>query len=99
MLTLKVGDQLPSISISCSDDGAVVDLSTAVLVTIIATRNGQPAFTVAGTHNSTGIVTADWPAGSTDTPGMIVLEVAVVFPGNLKQTWPGSGRLYVNIEA
>jgi hypothetical protein len=98
MISMKTGDTVPAISITVDDAGAIVDLTPATSVHIVGAHNGQPTFNIVATGNNVGVVTAPWPTGSTDTPGMTVCEAVAIWPGGGRQTFPGSGRLYVNIE-
>ena len=99
MITMKRGDTIPQLSITCSDNGAIVDLSTATTIKIIASMNNVPVFARTTTGSSEGIVTMDWQPADTAVPGMLELEVEVTWPQPFAvQTFPADGVLRVNIE-
>ena len=98
MITMKQHDTIPQLSITCSDNGAVVDLSTATTIKIIASMNNVPVFARTVTGSSVGVVTMNWQPADTAIPGMLELEVEVTWPQPFAtQTFPASGRLRVNI--
>ena len=99
MLTMKQFDVLPPISISCTIDGAPVDLTTATAIRVIGSRNGAQAFSYLSPYRSGGgIVTAAWQAADTAVAGMIALEVEVTWPGGGITTFPAHGALLINVE-
>jgi hypothetical protein len=99
MITMKQGDTLPQLSITCTDDGAPVDLTTAVGIRVLGSRHGIIAFDYVGTGSALGIVTAQWDAQDTAAVGIITVEVEVTWPaGGGVQTFPAGGHLRISIE-
>lgn len=100
MITMKRGDTAPDLSITVTDNGTPVDLTTATTIRVLAAMNGTRVFTRAVTGSSTGVVTMPWQATDTAIPGMLELECEVTWPGITApiQTFPADGRLRVNIE-
>lgn len=99
MLTIKRHDTLPDLSITCTDNGAVVDLSTATGIKVIGTINAIPLFSRTATGNTQGVVTMGWQAADTANVGILDIEVEVTWPaGGGVQTFPGGGYLRVNVE-
>lgn len=99
-MNMKKGDLKPSLSITCTSDGAVVDLTTATSITVVARREGASTvlFSRAATGDAQGVVTMAWEAGDTDTEGRINIEVLVTWPGSLPQRFPATSYLSVDIQ-
>ena len=100
MITIKRGDTAPDLSVTLTDNGTPVDLSTAVVVEVIAAMNGTRRFTRTVTGSSLGVVVMPWQATDTAIPGMLEIECEVTWPGSTApiQTFPADGVLRVNIE-
>lgn len=98
-MNMKKGDLTPNLSITCTSDGAAVNLTTASSITVVARREGAstPLFSRAATGNSSGVVTMSWVAGDTDTVGRINIEVLVTWPGAKPQRFPATSYLSVDI--
>lgn len=99
MLTMKKGDLLPALSITCTSNGSAVDLTTADSVTVIGKYEGASAtlFERVVTGDVNGVVTMPWGTGDTDTVGRILISVAVV-TGGKTQHFPASSYLAVDVE-
>jgi hypothetical protein len=98
MMTIKRGDTIPPLSITLTDNGAVVDLTTATTIKIIAVRAGAPVFTRTVTGTSLGVVNMPWQTTDTAVAGMMTLEVEVTWPQPFAvQTFPADSVLYVNV--
>jgi hypothetical protein len=100
MITMKQHDTAPDLSITLTDNGAVVDLTPATSIRIIAVRRGAPVFSRVVTGSSLGVVTMVWQPLDTSLPGELAIEVEVDWPGSPSktQTFPPNGVLRVNIE-
>ena len=100
MITMKRGDTAPDLSITVTDNGTPVDLSTATVVEVIAAMNGNRRFTRTVTGTALGVVTMPWQTTDTAVAGMLEVEIQVTWPGTTApvQTFPADGRLRVNIE-
>lgn len=81
------GDLKPDLTITCSDDGQPVDLTTAVGVRVIGVRGSIVAFDRTVTGGADGVVTMEWQAEDTATPGRLLVEVEVMWPGSKPQTF------------
>lgn len=99
-MNIKQGALRPNISITVTDAGSAVDLTSATSVHVVARREGAttPLFTRVATGDANGVVTCSWVAGETDTVGRINLEVLVTWPGAEPQRFPASSYLPVDIE-
>ena len=100
MITMKRGDTAPDLSITVTDNGTPVDLTTAVIVEVIAAMNGARRFTRTVTGTSAGVVIMPWQTTDTAIPGLLEVEIQVTWPGVTApvQTFPADGVLRVNIE-
>ncbi len=99
MITIKRGDTVPDLSITVTDNGTIVDLTTATTVKVIGTINGSLIFSRVVTGTALGVVTMPWQPADTATAGMLEIEVEVTWPGTGKiQTFPADGVLRVNVE-
>lgn len=97
MITMKRGDTQPPLSITLTDNGAVVDLSTATIIKVKASRNESLLFSRATTGTTLGVVTMPWQATDTALPGILQIEVEVTWPDGGILTFPADGVLRVNI--
>lgn len=100
MITMKAHDTAPDLSITLTDNGAVVDLTPATSIKIIASMRGAPVFSRIVTGTALGVVTMAWQPADTAAAGMLDIEVEVDWPGSpaKPQTFPPDGVLRVNIE-
>lgn len=105
MMTLKRGDTQPVLRIALTDGitGLPVDLSAAVGIRVIGTRNTAALFDRAPDpygpgEQVAGIVTMSWHAADTETTGVIEIEVEVTWVDTTIHTFPGSGSLRVQVE-
>ena len=85
------GDLKPDLTITCTDDEAPVNLTTATAIRVIGVRNGTVVFDRAGTGTAEGVVTMAWQAEDTATAGHIQVEAEVMWPGNKPQTFRPAG--------
>lgn len=103
MTTLKRGDTKPDLTITLRDGDTPINLTTATAVKVIAKRERvgggtDPVFNRAATSaNSSGVVTMLWQTADTATPGTLLIEVEVTWPGPYTQTFPADGYLRVTI--
>lgn len=84
------GDKKPDLVITCSDNGAVVNLTAATSIRLIGVSNGVVVIDAAVSGTATGVVTYVWQTVDTATVRTIKVEVEVTWPGAKKQTFrPG----------
>lgn len=99
-LRMKQHDTAKPLTITCTDGGQAVDLTTATSVKVIGARNDSASTlfsrTVTGTDE--GVVVMAWQPADTALPGLIKVEVEVHWPDSTVQTFPGSGHLSVLVE-
>lgn len=93
------GDLTPDLEITCTnrvynpatgrhDQTTPVDLTAATTVKVIGVRDGVEVFNRPVNDDAPdGVVTMPWQPGDTDTPGQIVVEVEVTWPGGKLQTF------------
>jgi hypothetical protein len=100
-MRIKKGDLKPDLVITCTSDGAVVDLTTATTVQVVCRREGAASvlFTRTATGNASGVVTYTWQAGDTDTVGRLLFEVLVTWSGAKPQRFPANSYLPVDVES
>ena len=93
--TIKRGDRKPDLTLTVTNAGAPVDLTSASAVRLlIRAKNdrsgGAPYLDVAlAGRPANGVLTYAWGASDTATAGSYDVEVEVTWPGSLKQTFPG----------
>jgi hypothetical protein len=98
MMTMKRHDTLPDLTITCTDSAAVVNLTTATSIKIIATQANEPLFSRAVTGSASGVIVMQWQPLDTAVTGTILMEVEVTWPaGGGVQTFPASGYLRVQV--
>lgn len=84
--------------------GATGDLSGVTSWKVIGKQGSTIVFTdiapdvAVGTPATSAVVTHDWVAGETDSPGVMNIEVEATWPGGRPQTFPPSGYDIVKIE-
>lgn len=85
-------DTLPALTITCTDNGAAVDLSTATSIKVIGTRadTGATVFSRAVTGTAQGVVTMTWLAADTANVGEIQVEVEVTWPTGVQTFRPSN---------
>lgn len=89
-LTMKAGDTWPALVTTLEDSAGPLDLTTATGVTM---RMASPTVSMTNlsctiTDAANGVVSYQWQAGDTDTPGTYKAEFAVSFGGGTIQTAP-----------
>lgn len=94
---LKRGDRLPDMTVTLTDNGSAVDLTTATTIHVRGYRHGVRVVDIEETGNAQGQVVVQWPAGSTDEVGLILFEFVVVWPDTKEQTFPQEGFERVRI--
>ncbi len=93
---IKRGDLAPALTITVTDKGKVVDLTEAASVRVIGVMDGTEIIDRgATTFTELGIVTLDLLPGDTDTVGIIIIEVEIMWPGNKPQSVRTDNRLIV----
>jgi hypothetical protein len=85
-LVMRRGDLMPDLVIDLEDRGVVLPLSSAVSVSVIASRNGVMTFKRTATIDEDEAVRMQWLVGDTATPGTYVIEVEAMWPGAKPQT-------------
>lgn len=83
--------------ITCTDNGAVVDLTTATEIKVIGQQAGAPLFSRTTTGSSVGVVNYSLTAIDTAAAGVIQMEVQATLPGGKVNTYPESGYLTVEV--
>lgn len=104
VMNMKQYDLYPTFRAQLTDiDGNVVDLTHATEARLLV-KNRTVGLKVNGvmdvltqSGDTLGVVEYAWQAGDTDTLGSFQVEVQVMFPGNLPQTFPGKGYNKLNI--
>lgn len=100
MTTMKKGDRLPALSITCTSNDAAVDLTSATSVLIIGKLDGATDTLFereATSADALGVATMDWEVGDTDTVGRLLLSVKVTIGGK-SQHFPANNYLAIDIE-
>lgn len=98
---MKQHDTSPSLqaTITDTDAGTPVNLTTASAVKVIGKLNGQVVFSrVATSVTNNGVVTMNWQAADTALAGLLMVEFEITWPDGTVQTMPPTGHLYVLIE-
>lgn len=98
-MIIKKGDLLPNLAITCTSNGAPVDLTSALTIQVVCRREGAAAvlWTRSASGNAQGVVTYTWQAGDTATVGRLLVEVLVTWPGALPQRFPATSYLPVDV--
>ena len=98
-MNIKKGDLKPDLQITCTSDGAVVDLTAATTVQVVCRRQGDPTvlFTRSATGDANGVVTYQWQSGDTATVGRLLFEVLVTWPSSKPQRFPATSYLPVDV--
>src|SRR6478609_5774301 len=91
MIYIKRNDTAPSLQSTLTDNGAVVNLTTASAIRVIGSRDGVVLFDRTVTGNSSGVVDMPWQSGDTAYLGPIRVEWSVDWPDGKTQTFPASG--------
>lgn len=95
---IKKGDRLPALVATLRAAGSAVNLTGGSVKFIMRSVNGgTPKINAAATLTTpaSGIVTYDWAAADTDTPGKYHAEFQYTTAGGLKQTFPNNEHLVV----
>lgn len=93
---IRRGNLAPPLEITVTDDGVPIDLTEATSVTVAGVMDGEKIIDRPATSvTELGIVTLDFLPADTLNPGIIVLEVEIMWPGNKPQAVPVTGRLIV----
>jgi hypothetical protein len=99
MPEIYAGDLKPDLSISLTNHGAPLDLTSAVSIRIIGKRrsDGSIAFDRSPTTQDkvNGVVTMAWQTADTATADELLIEVEVTWPGTKPQTFHPSGVVRV----
>lgn len=94
---IKRGDTLPPLTLTLTDAGAPVDLTTASRVRLIARAAGDrgtgPAYIDVDLPDrpDDGVITYPLRAADSATAGSYRVEVEITWPGAAVQTFPGDG--------
>lgn len=85
-MRILTGSTTPALQVTVSDPDTAVDLSSAD-VTLTGRLDGIPELvfddrpaTTVQVVGQTSVVTMEWEDGDTDTPGFLVIELAVTWP-------------------
>lgn len=95
LMTLKAGDRAPDLIIDLTSDAGPVDLTEAVSIRILGTRDGITTIDRAGYGTDQGRVSMGWQPADT-TVGITGFEVEVTWVGGKAQTFPNRGLLWVS---
>lgn len=85
-LEMRRGDLKPDLIIDLTDEGLVMPTTTASSISVVGAQNGAFLFKRPAVSDADGMVRMEWTAPDTDTPGTIVVEVELVWPGAKPQT-------------
>lgn len=100
------GDLLPSFRVQIKEDGAILDLTTAVSADVIIYNDiggGVPGTAllnlpaVIETPKTNGIVRYDWVAGQTNNPGLYLIQVEIMWPSSKPETAPTGAKWTMTI--
>lgn len=97
-LKMRRGDTKPYLEITCTDDGAPVDLTPATAVRVLAKPSVAGAPLIAKpalSATAEGVATMKWDAGDTDLVCTMECEVEVIWPTGDKQTFRADGRVLI----
>lgn len=96
-LELRRGDTRPALEVTCTDNGAPVDLSNAQSVTVVCKPSAGLATIrrLAASASAGGVVVMQWASGDTDAVCSMRVEVEVIWPDGTKQTFPCSNKVQV----
>jgi hypothetical protein len=99
-MRMKAGDLLPALVIDLTDNQIPVNLTSATAVHVIGRQGTAQLFDDGSPtrDNTNGVVTHNWVAPQTDTPGRIWVRVEVTWPSSKIQTFPPFGELAVDVE-
>lgn len=104
VMDMKQHDLYPTFRTKLTDiDGVAVDLTSATAVRLLVKNRtaglkvdaAMTKLTQSG--DTLGVVEYAWVEGDTDTLGTFQVEIEVLFPGGLPQTFPGKGYCKLNI--
>jgi hypothetical protein len=93
-LEMRRGDLKPDLVLDVVDKGVLVDFTLATSVKVIGVKNGAVLFSRTATGD-VGVVTMEWQAGDTATPGTITCEVEAMWPGAKPQTFRARNKVVV----
>lgn len=85
-LEMRRGDLKPDLVVELDDRGVPLPLTSATTIYVIGQRNGVLLFKRSVAPVADGLVRMEWETTDTATPGTIVVEVEVVWPGTKPQT-------------
>lgn len=94
---IKRGDLLPAWTVTLTDGGAAVNLTTASSITVKGYKPDGTTFSRAVTGDANGVITMAWLATDTENVGDLLTEVEVIWPGSKPQTFPADGYLVTRI--
>lgn len=98
LLTVKRGDTAPPLTLTLTDDGAPVDLSTATRIRVIGVAGGTAVIDDPGlTGSDVGVVVRPWLPAETATVREYQFEVEVTWSDTTIRTFPADGALTVRV--
>ena len=98
LLQVKRGDTAPPMTLTLTDDGVPVDLSSATRIRVIAVAGGTAVIDDPGLSGSdVGVVVRPWLPAETATVQEYQVEVKVTWPDTTIRTFPADGALTVRV--
>lgn len=86
-LEMRRGDLKPDLVLDLTDDVlGLVPVTAATSVSIVAQRNGVMLFKRPAVVDADGVVRMEWQVADTSTPGTIVVEAEIIWPGGKPET-------------
>lgn len=97
-LKIKRGDTRPGATIYCKDGSVAADLTVASSVRLLGKLGSSLIIDRLVSGNADGTVVIEtWEVADTATPGLLQLEVEVIWADGSKQTFPTGNYLEVEI--
>lgn len=90
-LVLKLGNRLPPLTATLTNDDEPVNLAAAAEIRCIGKRHGVLVFDRVVTGDALGQTTMQWQVGDTDELGYIEVTWDVIDGSGRKQTYPKEG--------
>jgi hypothetical protein len=100
-LTIKQGDTWPPLVSTLEENGAAIDLTTAVSVTMRIKSTGLTLSNLACSIDTpaSGVVSYTWADGDTDVPGTYTVDFVIDWDDDKLQTAPNDSEKSLVIRA